>query len=551
MLAAGKTGADTYIYNPATDAWSGPQPKLFGDINDEETWTKLPDGSILTYDIWSNVQEAQRFDPSTMNWIDSGRVPVALDNGDEMGPAVLLSDGRVFQIGATSNTALYTPSTTPGGTGTWAAGPVIPGGLIGSDSCAAMMPNGDVLLAVGTHLSGGGSTKIYEFDPAANSLTDVTSGITAQQMLVLPSGQVLAGNYNSQLYVYTPSGSPQAAWKPTISSVVPKGSNFTLSGTQLNGMSAGASFGDDAQMNTNYPIVELKNGSGQVYFAHTFNWTSTGVATGSTPVSTDFSLPANMPYGTYSLTVIASGITSAPISFTGGIVGTSADLTVTNNGSTSATEGTNGTFSLTVTDNGPTNATNVVLTDTLGANLKYVSATSGQGTFSQSGGVVTFSLGSVNVGQTVTATVTAEPLEIGRLINTASVTSSVSDANPNNNTGVATTVVTDPAIVGFRSHHHDQHDVDQSDDGDVHARQWSRADQCLRRHHQLGRRRQFDGRDFALRHNIHREGFAYLQPGGYLHHHDHGRGSANGSLVATGQSCPCRQPENDGTPHRR
>ena len=200
-------------------------------------------------------------------------------------------------------------------------------------------------------------------------------------------------------------------------------------------------------MDTNYPIIELKNGSGQVYFAQTFNWSSTGVATGSTPVTTDFSLPASMPYGTYSLTVVANGIASNPVTFTGGIVGPSADLAVTNIGPSTSTEGSNVTYSLTVTNNGPTTATNVVLTDTLGTNLKYVSSTKSQGTSTQSGSVVTFSFGSISVGQTVTATVTAQAIEIGHLTNAASVTSSLSDANLNNNTAGATTVVTDPAIV--------------------------------------------------------------------------------------------------------
>ena len=45
------------------------------------------------------------------------------------------------------------------------------------------------------------------------------------------------------------------------------------------------------------------------------------MATGSTPVTTDFSLPPMLVYGTYSLTVVANGIASAPVSFTGGTRG--------------------------------------------------------------------------------------------------------------------------------------------------------------------------------------------------------------------------------------
>ena len=65
---------------------------------------------------------------------------------------------------------------------------------------------------------------------------------------------------------------------------------------------------------------------GNVYFARTFNWSSTGVQTGSTPETTDFTLPAGLPLGTYQLTVVANGIASAPVSFTGGFTG--ADLAV-------------------------------------------------------------------------------------------------------------------------------------------------------------------------------------------------------------------------------
>ena len=119
------------------------------------------------------------------------------------------------------------------------------------DSSAAMMPNGHVLLAVGPSPGYNSPTRIFEFDPTApvaSSLTDVTPTTPnlsttlpyVTRMLVLPSGQVLFTYNSSQLYVYTPSGTPDAAWKPTISTIVAIGSNFTLTGTQLNGISAGA-----------------------------------------------------------------------------------------------------------------------------------------------------------------------------------------------------------------------------------------------------------------------------------------------------------------------
>jgi hypothetical protein len=57
---------------------------------------------------------------------------------------------------------------------------------------------------------------------------------------------------------------------------------FTLTGTQLNGLSEGASFGDYEEMASNYPIIRLTDANGNVSFARTFNWSSIGVATGST-----------------------------------------------------------------------------------------------------------------------------------------------------------------------------------------------------------------------------------------------------------------------------
>ena len=40
---------------------------------------------------------------------------------------------------------------------------------------------------------------------------------------------------------------------------------------------------------------------GNVYYARTYNWSSTGVATGSTPVTTEMTVPAGLPKGAYLL----------------------------------------------------------------------------------------------------------------------------------------------------------------------------------------------------------------------------------------------------------
>src|SRR5262249_46500077 len=137
------------------------------------------------------------------------------------------------------------------------------------------------------------------------------------RMLVLPTGQVLLTTGASGLALYTPDGSPVASGQPTISGVTENADgSFLLSGTLLNGISEGASYGDDAEMSSNYPIVRLADPNGKVYYARTYNWSSTGVATGSTPETTDFALPVGLPANTYSLSVVANGIASDPVSFT-------------------------------------------------------------------------------------------------------------------------------------------------------------------------------------------------------------------------------------------
>jgi hypothetical protein len=129
-----------------------------------------------------------------------------------------------------------------------------------------------------------------------------------------------------------------------------------------------------------------------------------------------------------------------------------ADLAVSETGTPSASEGdSNLVYTLTVTNKNssyPNNAPGVVLTDTLSPNTVFVSATTTQGTFTQSGGVVAFSLGTVNYSSTgsITATVTVQATEDGNLTNNSSV-SYGNDPNPGNNTAFASTTVTEPVIV--------------------------------------------------------------------------------------------------------
>jgi len=176
--------------------------------------------------------------------------------GFEEGGTHLLPNGKVFFIGGTVNTAIYTPSgsTTPG---SWVAGPQMIFGtnaLGAVDAPSAMLVNGNVLLAIGPTNGFNGPTSFYEYDYTTNGFTQVNgpTGTTynsapfATSMLNLPDGGILfvGGQGSRNLYVYTPSGSPLAAGQPVINSITENADgSYHVVGTGLNGITAGRRMG--------------------------------------------------------------------------------------------------------------------------------------------------------------------------------------------------------------------------------------------------------------------------------------------------------------------
>ncbi|MDQ6630358.1 MAG: hypothetical protein M3Y82_01200, partial [Verrucomicrobiota bacterium] len=313
----------------------------FGSQN-EASWVKLPDDSILTVD--KSGTSSERYIPALNTWVTDTNVPVSLyDALPELGAGFLLPNGRAFFLGGSGQTALYTPSgnTSPG---TWVAGPVIPGGWGCSDAAAAMMElNGRILCAVGPIGVFAPPTSFYEYDyldltaGPNGSFTQVgspTGGFTDSNipptqtnavipyqtiMLVLPDASILYSDSTTNLYTYVPNGFPRISSVPSISSITANGNgSYHLIGTKLNGISEGAAYGDDAQMDSNYPLVRVTDGSGNVLYLPTYNWSSTSVRTGNKLVSTEFfafqSLKAGLPY---SLVAVANGISSDPVTFYG------------------------------------------------------------------------------------------------------------------------------------------------------------------------------------------------------------------------------------------
>ena len=88
---------------------------------------------------------------------------------------------------------------------------------------------------------------------------------TRMRMLDLPDGTVLFTPTDSgcgiRSYMYQPAGAPLAAGQLAINSIYSERwtALYTLNGTLLNGISEGAAYGDDAQMNSNYPLIRMTN----------------------------------------------------------------------------------------------------------------------------------------------------------------------------------------------------------------------------------------------------------------------------------------------------
>jgi hypothetical protein len=220
-----------------------------------------------------------------------------------------MPDGTVFATGAkhqgetAAHTAIYTPASN-----SWKAGPDFPYGDEAGDEFASLLPNGHALVEANSGI-------LYEFDGSALTAENVNVGGSAP-LLVLPSGGVLIAGTE----IYTGKGTYDSSWQPVITdcpATVKRGSTYTISGMQFNGLSQANAFGDELETSTNFPLVRITNDrTGDVFYARTHDHSSMAVATGSLTVSTHFDVPANAEAGASSLVVVANGIPSEPASVT-------------------------------------------------------------------------------------------------------------------------------------------------------------------------------------------------------------------------------------------
>src|SRR5262249_16659291 len=108
ILAGSLLSRNSYLYDIATNTWSSAVAKVYVGGGEQEAWVKLPDGSVLTYDLFNSVATggsyAERYIPATNTWSSvspsdstaGGFIPQLSSDaiGFELGPLVRLQDGR-------------------------------------------------------------------------------------------------------------------------------------------------------------------------------------------------------------------------------------------------------------------------------------------------------------------------------------------------------------------------------------------------------------------------------------------------------------------------
>lgn len=345
-------------YDPSTGMWTGISPSdgtANGTIPQLSSPAlgyelgpalRLQDGRIFV--IGAN-QNTAFYDPKTNIWSAGPNIVGTLNGvaspfGADDAPGAILPDGHVIFAADAGASAFTSSGNITAGSAVitgipstailqiyWSvSGPGIPGGayIVSVDSHsqvtisspATATTKGDAILWGGTFSN---PTELFNFDPSSNTITQFTQtmpdgnlpyeGSYPTRMLILPTGQLLFSDSSSQLWVLTSTAPPNSTLRPQVKSVnYWGGGHFRVRGTQLNGQSAGAAYGDDDQMDSNYPIIRLVNSSGNVFYSRTSNWNKFAVGDGVGSESVDFDLNPGVTPGNYTLIVSGAGISSYP-----------------------------------------------------------------------------------------------------------------------------------------------------------------------------------------------------------------------------------------------
>lgn len=346
FMIADKFSKQAALLDAKTLTWTETGTATKNDFNSEENWVLLPNGKVLTMDLyldyWAGYiltdpldENTELYDPKTGQWSSAGTInpPLTYFPIGEVGTSVLRPDGTVFAVGDGGEIGPTVAWVYNSYTNRWTPGPplkTISGGFVNfDDQGGALLPNGNVLFAgyeVVFALGGANPfpTDFFEFDgnqyiAQPQSLQAAAGTSSLRNLFInLPTGEVLTFDFTTELELYT-SANPghNPAWEPVIKSVpaqVKPGKSYVIHGVLFNGMSQGSMEGDDFQMATNYPLVRITNlATGHVFYSRTHDHSYMGVAATKKRVHTHFDVPLTQEVGPSKIEVIANGIASQPI----------------------------------------------------------------------------------------------------------------------------------------------------------------------------------------------------------------------------------------------
>jgi hypothetical protein len=316
------------LWDPIGLGWTATGSGKF-DIYDEEGMTLLPGGNILDVDAYVFQYNSAGKNWETYSagvWTSQGSTPAqywdsAANCGGsgratyELGPAVLMPNGTVYQTGSNScgagHTGVYNVSTN-----SWTAGPDFPGTFDIADGPGALETNGNVIVFASPGFGGVGGQMFEWNGNALSMLPNPPNGPTDSSyyghFLMLPTGQIMFTDFSNDVELFNSAGTQYTGWNPTVvltAATVQGGTTVKLNGFKFNGASQNNAYGDDFQDASNYPIVRFTSQStGNVYYGRTHGHSTMAVGYVG-PTFTMLDVPP-APTGEYNLQVVVNGIAS-------------------------------------------------------------------------------------------------------------------------------------------------------------------------------------------------------------------------------------------------
>ncbi|HLK05475.1 MAG TPA: C25 family cysteine peptidase [Candidatus Acidoferrum sp.] len=342
-----------------------------------------------------------------------------------------------------------------------------------SCSTPAVGATGTITCTISTLAAGGSATfqPVFKVGAAVTSGTVITDTASINSVTADPNP-----NSNTASATVTVAGATQTDLAVSTSASpnpVLAGNNITFTQTVTNnGPLAAATDQFTETVPANTTFVSLGQPAGWVCTTPAVGGTGAitcNAVTMAANTTASFPLVVKVTAGTASGTVISnnpavSSVTGDPISSNNSASASTvvaspsqADLSILKTASPQPVDqGTNLVYTLQIRNNGPATALGVTVSDPLPAQVSYNSVSTTQGTCSQSGGTVSCSLGSINVGglAIVTINVTASTFSSATTAtNTATVSATTGDPNLTNNSSTVVTTIQAPTavqLVSFR-----------------------------------------------------------------------------------------------------